>query len=127
MKATRRSSESFWLTPKADQGLPADDQSRFKFRPLTQAERMNALDDFAVHIKRADGSMELKTRDYGQSRTIVRAHLIEVDNFPAGAPEPWPADEAARDAYLEQIDDMVLHELGQAVLDRGVMEPAAGN
>ena len=112
-----RSAESFTVVLGCDRALPPDQQSRFVFRPLTQAEKMAVLDGLNwVHVH-TDGSQEIMPRSFRQARELVMAHLEEAHNFPTDGPIPWPAkgSEAERGKYLEMLEEGDLLELGNAV------------
>lgn len=131
IKASRQA-EAFTYIPKADRELPVEQQSRFVLRPLSLAERLRAIDELRVVEHRdVDGVVSeiVHTRGFQQSGELVRTHLLDAHNFPAGAPERWPADgtRAQQDAYLEQLDEFLILELGNALRERSAMSDAAGN
>lgn len=126
MKKVIGQTENWWYTPVHDVALPAEDQSAFKFRPLTKAEQMHALDNMEVEI--ADGrsqERQLRFRSFQQAYQMLLACLVEARNFPAGEPVEYSADASRekREAFLELMPNALIYELGHHVFDRSTLGP----
>jgi len=122
-KKASRTVEQFDYTPKADRDLAAPEQSRFRFRPLTQAERLNALDTSEKIVVDGGGERSVQPRGFAQARELVLLTLVSAENFPAGEPLPYPADKGVKEKseYLEMIDDFLIFELGNYVFSRSAL------
>lgn len=122
-KRSQRPVEPFWFILPADRKLPAEEQSQFRFRPLSQAERMHALDNVEVLTEDSSGAKQLRFRNFQQAREIVLGCLIETRNFPAGSPIEYPAkgSREERSKYLEMIDDHDVYALGDHVFDHSTI------
>lgn len=116
-KRVHRSAESFTYILAADRALPLDQQSRFRFRPLTQAEKLAVLDDLNWVQINADGSRELRPRSMSQARQLVLSNLEAAENFPTDGPVAWPAEgtREQKERYLDMLDEMDVYELGNEV------------
>ncbi|HEY7195513.1 MAG TPA: hypothetical protein VH439_17350 [Gemmatimonadales bacterium] len=114
---------SYVLT--ADRELPVEEQSRFTLRPLTGAERERFIDDMSV-AETVDGAVRVHPRTRQIARRIAISHIAAIENFPAGAPKPWPADAKARDDYLELLDDGYVFELGNEIYLRSSLGATNG-
>lgn len=124
-RATPRLAESWSYVLRDDRALDPSEQSVFRLNPMTQADRLVVLDDAARRVELPDGSTVVKTRQRQVSLEICLSQIAAIDNFPAGAPKPWPADEIAQRQYLEQLDDEYIKELGEEIFTRssiGVLE-----
>ena len=121
-KKAQRAVEEFAYTPKADLAL-SDEQSRFRFRPLTQSERLNALDTSEKIVVDGGGERSVQPRGFAQARELVLLTLVSTDNFPAGEPVDYPAmkSHAEKSNYLEMVDDILLFELGNYVFSRSAL------
>ncbi len=120
-------SEQWWYTPHGDLELVAEEQSAFKFRPLTKAEQMHALDNMEVEVVDARSSeRQLRFRSFQQAYQIVLACLTEARNYPAGEPVEYVVDVSRekREAYLELMRNALIYELGHHVFDRSTLGPA---
>lgn len=115
--------EAWSYTPRSDRDLPVGDQSRFRFRPLTQAERLAALDASEIVHVSGTGERTVQQRSFSQARELVLLALIGTENFPAGEPLPYPASAAAseRSRYVEMIGDALVFELGNHVFDHSTL------
>lgn len=125
-----RDVENFTYVLKEDRALPPAEQSVFTFRPLTQGERLRILDGMeVVLVDRATGTRQIKPCGITQSYDALLLTLVSVQNFPAGAPETYPADKGreARQRYLEALDDLAVIELGNYVVDRATLGPPEKN
>ena len=119
----KRPVEPFWFTLPADRELPAEQQSKFRFRPMTQRERMHALDNVEVVTEDKTGAKQLRFRSFQQNYEIVLECLIEAKNFPASSPVEYPSkgsrEEKAK--YLEMIEDPDVYAMGDYVFDRSTI------
>lgn len=122
-KKSQRPVEPFWVTPPADRALPPAEQSRFKFRPLKQHERMEFMDNVEVITEDGTGSRQLRFRNFTQALEIVLLTLIETDNFPAGEPAKYSRDDtrSERARYLEVMEDSLIYVLGQEVFNHSTL------
>ena len=120
---SQRPVEPFWHVLEKDRKLPVEEQSRFRFRPLTQAERMRAMDNIESVVIEATGERQLRFRSFQQAREIVLSTLIETENFPAGAPEKYDrnASREDRERYVEMIEDGDVYALGDYVFDHSTL------
>jgi hypothetical protein len=122
-KRATRVVEPFWYVLFEDKTLPAGQQTRWRFRPLSQAERMDFLDQTEIVTEDGTGTRQLRFRNFAQSREIVLLTLIEVENFPAGDPVKYP-DAGSRDQkskWLEDVADTQIYELGQHVFNHSTL------
>lgn len=120
-----RLAESWSYVLLRDLALPIEQQSVFRLLPLTQAERLAAFDDSSRTVIDRDGSQVIQGRSRQVALSLCLSHIGDVQNFPAGAPESWPADREARARYLEGLDDGAVNELGEEIYTRssiGVLE-----
>lgn len=128
-KATKRPAEAWVYLLKDDLTLPPEQQSRFTLRPMTYVERAAVHDDFLRVETLPDGTRVDVSRVYRNAWEVLIEHLVSIENFPAGEPQPWPTDRAARERYLEMLDDEMVLELGNEIwakstigLDGGVIK-----
>lgn len=119
-KAVRRPAESWTYVLLDDQRLPVDEQSVWTLRPMTHTERAAAQDDLVRQFI-AEGGTFVLSRAKQQGYAIALRHIIAVRNFPAGAAQPWPADHAARVAFLEQLDDEYVREIADEVFNKSTL------
>jgi hypothetical protein len=119
-KRQQRSAEAFTVVLLADQSLPVDQQSRFRFRPLTQAEKLAVLDGLNWTRITREGETELMPRSFQQARELVIDHLEGAENFPTDGPMPWPATASREEKakYLEMLSEFDLLELGNELRHR---------
>jgi hypothetical protein len=129
MKANTPATREFTLVPECDAELPANEQSRFTFRPMTYAERLRSVDEMQIIELRPDNTRVLHDRSFQQAREILLACLVASENFPAGAPVAYPAKgtPAERDEWLAQLDPLDLYKLANAARERSAMDKLAGN
>lgn len=128
-KATRSTELFTYILPR-DQKLPVAEQTVFTCRPLTQRERMRAMDNVeAVQIDGGTGEKQLRFRGFQQAYDIVLLCLLEVENFPAENPVPYPAkgDREEKEKYLEMLDDFDVHALGDHIFDHSTIGSAEKN
>jgi hypothetical protein len=120
-KAFQQVAEGWRFVPVADQALDSEDRTTFRLRPLSQAERLRATDDLSRTVIEPDGTQVITTRQRQVARALCLSHIDDVENFPAGAPKPWPMDRAERMAYLEQLDDELVKEIGNEIYNRSAI------
>lgn len=128
-KKASQIAELIAYVPKDDRALPPEEQSTFKLRPLTQAERLRAFDEMTTTEVRRSGDdvvRWLHDHSWSQARELVLEHLVDVQNFPAGAPVPWPGagSQAQKEEYLAMIDVYLLYELGEELRTRASVSEA---
>lgn len=114
-KKSTRPTEPFWFTLPSDKDRPQTEQSRFRFRPLNQRERMEAMDNVEAVTVAATSERQLRFRTFQQARETVLKTLIETENFPSDAPLPYPGDREAQSRYVEMLDDADLYACGEHV------------
>lgn len=124
-KAKRVQAEEWSYVLEEDRELPRDQQSVFRLKPMSQAWKAYANDNSAMRERG-----EVRLRNHQIAREILLAHLIDVENFPAGAPKKWPAKgtDEEREAYLLMLGDAAVFELGHHVWDMCSLDtpPATG-
>jgi hypothetical protein len=122
-KRATRVVEPFWYVLLEDKTLPAGQQTRWRFRPLSQAERMDFLDQTEIVTEDGTGTRQLRFRNFAQSREIVLLTLIEVENFPAGDPVKYPdvGSREQKSKWLEDVADSQIYELGQHVFNHSTL------
>lgn len=113
--------------PLDDRRLPPEEQTVIYYRPLTAGQRAEAYDGLSVSEIAVDGKLLQRNCGWQVHRELCLTQIERVDNFPPGAPEPWPTDRAAREAYLDRIDDLVVNEIGVAIREGSMMPADAGN
>ena len=121
----KRPAEAWWYVLEADRELPQEEQSRFLLRPLTQAERMRVWDDYSVKTRGEDGTIQIADRAFQQAYRLCLTNIAEIENFPAGEPQAWPSKEVARRAYLNTMDDLDVHEVGNEIRERSSLDREA--
>lgn len=124
-EAARRPIEAWWYVLPSDRDLPAEKQSRFLLKPLSQAERMEAWDESDwVSIDGTTGERTVKPRGFRQARELVIRNLVDVENFPASKPDPFPkgGSQAERTAYIEKLDDIDLFLIGDEIRKHSSLE-----
>ena len=122
-KLKKRPPESWTYILQSDRALPIEQQSRFVLSPLTHAERAAVRDGAARILHLEDGSVQSIDRTHQNAYAIVLDHVVSIENFPAGASQPWPAKRDDRMRYLEQLDDDDVLELGNEVWLRSSLGP----
>jgi hypothetical protein len=127
MKFTPRPKGTVPYVPRDDRKLPPEEQSTFYIRPLNQGERMAAYDEMNVSQVSLTGGMTQTSRAWQQSLELCVERIERIENCPPGAPQGWPADKEARREYLEQLDDLVVNEIGTAIREASKASDAAGN
>lgn len=105
--------ESWWYVLEDDRALPSSEQSRFLLRPLTVAERAALWDSFVVE----------KDRTFVRALELLVDHVERVENFPAGAPEPWPQKRAEREAYIGMLPGLYMSELANEIMRHAKLSP----
>lgn len=120
-KARRRLAESWSYRLLCDRALDPSEQTVFHLNPLTQAERLQVRDDIARNRVLANGTTETQRRKGQVELALCLTNIASIENFPVGAPTPWPADHDARRAYLEQLDDEYIEEIGAEIYGRSAI------
>ena len=106
--------ESWWYVLEDDRELPKEEQSRFLLRPLTVAERARIYDDIIGD----------QSRTYQGALDLMYTHVERIENFPAGAPEAWPATRKERERYLSTFPLTYMAEIGGEIIGRAGLGPA---
>lgn len=117
-KKAPRPAESWTYVLVADRELATEEQSIFTLSPLSQAERATVRDELARIQTQQDGTKSIISRSHRQGWEIALRHIVSIENFPAGSPEPWPKGDVERRKYLEALDDGFVQELGNEVWAR---------
>jgi hypothetical protein len=118
MQKIVRSAESWRYIPLADRPLPPEQQTVFRLSPMTQAERVSTHDEIVRTVIEPDGTQTVIRRMRQVTRALCLEHIEAVENFPVGQPQAWPANHTDRVAYLEQLPDEVIEEIGNEIYDR---------
>lgn len=130
MKAITPATRDLRVVATQDEKLEPAEQTTFVARPMTRRERMASYDNMNTTEILPDGTQVRRQRTFAQSIEILVATLKAVENFPAGAEEPYPAD-GTRDeklAYLDRVPgDMVLFQIAEAIRDRSEAGETQGN
>ena len=120
-KKQKRAAECWRYVLLRDRKLPPEEQTTWILRPLTQLERAEARDNMARVQTIPGGGTATITRTHRLSLDLAVSNIHSVENFPAGAPEPWPEDREARLAYLDALDDDDVKELGNEIWVRSAI------
>lgn len=123
----KRAAETWRYVLVSDQALPPEQQSGFTLRPLTQLERADVRDNMTRFVTVPEGGRVAVARDHRLSVELCVSNIVAVENFPAGAAEPWPEGKAARFAYLEQLDDAYVQEIGNELWLKATLGDDAKN
>lgn len=115
MKRITRSAASWTFVPPSDRDLPPEQQTTFTLRPLTITERAHYHDNLTRTSANGDGGSVVLSRTRQVSVEIVLNQVIAIENFPVGAPEPWPKELDARITYLEKFDDDDLEAIADEI------------
>lgn len=113
-KAAKRPAEAWTYVLKADRALEPSQRSVFTLAPMTYAQR--AVINDSMVLSALDDS-----RVYRTAGEMVLSHIASIENFPAGEPQPWPADRASRERYLEMLEDGAVLELGNEIWSRSAL------
>lgn len=113
--AQKRAAESWRYVLKVDRELPEEQRSAFILTPLNPIERAEARDGMVRRVVGVTGETTVSQRDKRLSVEFCLRHIREIENFPAGAPKPWPDDADDRLRYLDQIDDAWVQEIGNEI------------
>lgn len=111
-KAVKRPAESWIYVLKADRGLEERERSVFTLAPLTYAQRAGVRDD----MQRAAAASS--DRVHRAAAEIAVTHIVLIENFPAGEPQPWPKSRGDRERYIEMLDDDHVLEIGDEIWGR---------
>lgn len=117
-KLVKRPAESWRYVLRGDRALPIEQQTVFTLAPLTMAERAQVHDDITRTQTQPDGTRITLGRTRQTGVELVLSHVVAIENFPVGAPEPWPTSAAARARYLERLQDDDVLELGNEIFER---------
>jgi hypothetical protein len=120
-RSVSRLAESWTYVLASDQTLKAEEQTVFRLSPMTQAERVAAYDDASRVIIQGDGTQVVAGRERQVALALCLSHIEDVQNFPVGAPKPWPIGTEERARYLEQLHDTDIAELGGEIYDRSTI------
>jgi hypothetical protein len=123
----KRAAETWRYVLFADRALPPEQQSTFVLRPLTQLERADVHDNMTRFVSVPEGGRVAVARDHRLSVELCASNIVAVENFPAGAAEPWPEGRAERFAYLEGLDDAYVQEIGNELWLRATLGDDAKN
>ncbi len=129
-RRSNRPNEPFQYILPRDKKLPGEEQTVFVCRPLSQRERMRAMDNIeAVQVDGGTGEKQLRFRNFQQAYETVVMCLIDVKNFPVDAPKPFPAkgDREEREAYIAEIDDYDVYAIGDYIFDHSTIGSAEKN
>lgn len=127
--ATKRQVEAWWYVLASERNRPQAEQSRFKVKPLTQAQRMRIWDDHNWVTVDKEGQRAITSRGLQQAHELCVSQLLEVQNFPLEGPTPWPVDgsKGEKEAYLEMLEDIDVFEIGDAIRTKSTLEVEAKN
>lgn len=124
-KTSRAAAESWSYVLKDDRVLPLEQQSRFILRPLSQAERATVRDAMNRVVSTSTGELT-ENRTWQVTHGLALSHIVSIENFPAGAPAPWPNRMSERERYLEQLDDDYVLEIGNEIWVKSTLTPEEG-
>lgn len=122
-----RAAETWDYVLRDDRKLPAEEQSRFTLRPLTQEERQRYQDRLVSKIENADGVRETVFRSNTSAFQIALSNIVSIENFPAGEPMPWPESRADRIKYVSMLSDAYVIEIGDEIWGKSLVEDAVKN
>lgn len=117
-RTVKRPTTSWEYVLKADRTLPEEEQTRFTLRPMAYLERAAVLDDFQPSDPTIGGQDGGTSRIWRNAWKIALNHIVAVENFPVGAPQPWPESRGAKMAYLDLLDNDDILEIGNEVWSR---------
>lgn len=128
METVKRPTEAIVYVPETDRELPADQQTKITLRPMTQAERIAAIDDEDV-LEVGGSAARVRGRQWRRNYELARDHITAVEHFPVDDPKPWPATgaRAEKEAYLALMPEAAVFLIGQAVFERSVLPAGAKN
>lgn len=127
MQSLKIAGTTIRYVPREDRALSPDEQTTFLLTPLTLDERAGAYDTISTTVLDSSGTQTQKSGVWRQSVELFVTHVVAIENFPAGAPEPWPATRAERLRYMEQIDILIIGEVATVLRDAAAMPASAGN
>jgi hypothetical protein len=122
-RQVKRQTENWTYVLEADRALPEAEQTKFTLKPLNPNERDRIIDGFSSTVTLRDGTKEVHDHGRELSGRLPITHVVAIDNFPVGAPKPWPEDRDERIAYLAQMDDRDVRELGTEIWNKSVPIP----
>lgn len=126
-KLIKRMVESWTYVPIADRALEAGEQTAFRLSPLSQAELFAVTDDLQRTIIEPDGTQVITSRERQTALRLCLSHIASVENFPVGAPQPWPEEREKRRVFLEQFDHELVRELGDEIYGKSRIGVAEKN
>lgn len=126
MKVAKRPTGTWVYIPKDDAELPADQQTRITCRQLTQGERMEAWDNLNWTQRDTEGNVTLLPRTFRMARELCISCIVQVENF---ATTPWPqyGSDEEKGAWLDNLPDMEMLAIGQAIRSRAFLEDEIKN
>lgn len=128
MESVTRAVEAITYVPESDRALPGEQQTKITLRPMTQAERMKAIDDEDA-ISYADGATRMQGRHWQRNFALARDHIVAVERFPVDAPKLWPVSgtRAEKEAYLALMPEAAVFLIGQEVFEKSIVSALAKN
>lgn len=133
----QRPAAAWWFTLRREHGLPAEEATRFLLDPLTGPERMDVWDKLAGRAA-LDGQ-QLQPQTFRTARELCIAKIRDIQNFPSmrknpdgtytDQAEPYPVlgtrDDKA--AYIDQLDEFDIVEIGHEIRDQSSLSPQLKN
>jgi hypothetical protein len=117
-KMKSRAAASFPYVLIGDRDLPPEQQTQFVLRPLTVDEHAAAHDGLVRTLVDKDGNRTIVNRTRQQAVSLALEHIVSIENFPVGAPQPWPDERERRRDYLGMLMPADLQELGGVLFHR---------
>lgn len=117
-KTIKRTAEAWTYVLVTDRALPIDQQTRFVLKPLTHVERATVRDSLSRLQIDAAGTKALLDRTRQEAFGLALSNIVAVENFPVGEARAWPAKKADREAFLDQLDDDDVLEIGNEIWER---------
>jgi hypothetical protein len=100
-RQVKRQTENWTYVLEADRALPEAEQTKFTLKPLNPNERDRIIDGFSSTVTLRDGTKEVHDHGRELSGRLPITHVVAIDNFPVGAPKPWPEDRDVRELGTE--------------------------
>lgn len=127
MKVAKRPAGTWVYTPASDKDLPPEKQTRVVLRQLTQAERMEAWDNLNWTQRDAEGNITILPRTFRMARELCIACIQSFENFDAATPWPKDGSDDAKSEWLNNLPDMEMLAIGQAIRNRAFLEDEIKN
>lgn len=127
MRAMNRASGNWRYVPLADRSEPVERQTVITLSPLSGIERAEMWDNVNWVVENDEtGEKSVQPRVFRQARELCLQHIVNVENFPVGSPEPWPAKGTRedKDRYLDKFHDLDLLEVGNELRSRSLLGDA---